>query len=63
MYPNQNYLSNMGVGANNKSQNNYLNYKIVKCKNWEKDEKEESDEKKEIKEPEKENQNIIPNPH
>ena len=29
----------MGINgsANNKSQNNYLNYKIVKCKNWEKD--------------------------
>ena len=37
MFPSQNYLPNMGVGANNKSQNNYLNYKIVKCKNWEKD--------------------------
>jgi hypothetical protein len=25
------------IGLNNKSQTNYLNYKIVKCKNWEKD--------------------------
>ena len=29
----------MGINGNgnNKSQNNFLNYKIVKCKNWEKD--------------------------
>ena len=25
------------MASNNKSQTNYLNYKIVKCKNWEKD--------------------------
>lgn len=25
------------MGTNNKSQTNFLNYKIVKCKNWEKD--------------------------
>ena len=28
---------NMNTALNNKSQNNFLNYKIVKCKNWEKD--------------------------
>ena len=31
----QNLIPNMGT--NNKSQTNFLNYKIVKCKNWEKD--------------------------
>ena len=39
MFPGQNAVQNMGLNPNpnNKSQNNYLNYKIVKCKNWEKD--------------------------
>ena len=36
MYPaSPNQMQN--IGLNNKSQTNYLNYKIVKCKNWEKD--------------------------
>ena len=36
MYPTSpNQMQN--IGLNNKSQTNYLNYKIVKCKNWEKD--------------------------
>ena len=36
MYPaSPNPMQN--IGLNNKSQTNYLNYKIVKCKNWEKD--------------------------
>ena len=36
MYPTSpNPMQN--IGLNNKSQTNYLNYKIVKCKNWEKD--------------------------
>ena len=36
MYPGSpNPMQN--IGLNNKSQTNYLNYKIVKCKNWEKD--------------------------
>ena len=32
-------MQNMGMNnnPNNKSSNNFLNYKIVKCKNWEKD--------------------------
>ena len=34
-----NSLQNFGINnaMNNKQQNNYLNYKIIKCKNWEKD--------------------------
>ena len=39
MFQGQNLMQNMGMNnnPNNKSQNNFLNYKIVKCKNWEKD--------------------------
>ena len=32
---NNNLMYNMAMG--NKGQNSYLNYKIIKCKNWEKD--------------------------
>ena len=34
---NMNNNSNLNSNSNNKGQNNLLNYKIVKCKNWEKD--------------------------
>ena len=39
LYSGQNMVQNMGLGGsvNNKQQNNMINYKIVKCKNWEKD--------------------------
>ena len=33
----QNMMSMYNPNLNNKSQNSLLNYKIVKCKNWEKD--------------------------
>ena len=33
----QNMMSMYNPNLNNKSQNSILNYKIVKCKNWEKD--------------------------
>ena len=39
LYSGQNMVQNMALGGsvNNKQQNNMINYKIVKCKNWEKD--------------------------
>ena len=40
LFENQNLARNMmglSGNGNNKSPNNFINYKIVKCKNWEKD--------------------------
>ena len=37
LYSSQNMMNMYNLNQSNKSQNSLLNYKIVKCKNWEKD--------------------------